>query len=109
MFEGVLSAVMNVAGIFLCTLRRIHKLFLISPPPISTHLLSIFFLDRLEISSEVHGHFVLGAQQRAKDGISRHTNASEIRPLEFPPEVQNLDVQVFNLIQGQERWRGGSG
>lgn len=40
---------------------------------------------------------MLGAQERAKDGVSRHTDASKIRPLEFPPEVQHLDVQVFNL------------
>lgn len=44
---------------------------------------------------------MLGAQQGAKDGVSRHTNTSKIRPLEFPPEVQHLDVQVFNLDQGR--------
>lgn len=65
-----------------------------------THLLSVLFLHRLEVGPEVHGDFVLGAQQRAKDSVSRHTNTSEVRPLEFPPEVQHLDVQVFNLDQG---------
>ena len=66
-----------------------------------THLLGVLFLDRLEVGPQVHGDFVLGAQQRAEDGVSRHTNTSKIRPLEFPPEVQYLDVQVFNLDQGQ--------
>lgn len=68
---------------------------------ICTHLLSVLFLDRLEVGPKVHGHFVLGTQQRAKDGISRHTNTSEVRPLEFAPKVQHLDVQIFNLSQGQ--------
>lgn len=40
---------------------------------------------------------MLGAQQRAKDGISGHTNTSKIRPLEFSPQIQNFDIQVFNL------------
>ena len=69
--------------------------------PLCTHLLSVLFLDRLEVGPEVHGDFVLGAQQRAEDGVSRHTDTTKIRSLEFPPEVQHLDVQVFNLLQGQ--------
>ena len=63
------------------------------------HLLGVLFLDRLEVGTEVHGDFVLGAEQRTEDGISRHANTSKIRPLEFPPEVQHLDVQIFNLGQ----------
>lgn len=43
---------------------------------------------------------MLGAEQRAKDGVGRHANATQSRPFEFPPEVQHLDVQVFNLEQG---------
>lgn len=73
---------------------------------LQTHLLSVFFLDRLEVGPEVHGDFVLGAQQRAEDGVSGHTNASEIRPLEFPPEVQHLYVQVFNLDRGEREKEG---
>lgn len=69
-----------------------------------THLFSVLFLDRFEVGSEIHGHFVLGAQQRAEDGVSRYTNTSKIRPLEFPPEVQHLDVQVFNLGQRFEKY-----
>lgn len=43
---------------------------------------------------------MLGAEQRAKDGVGRHADATQSRPFEFPPEVQHLDVQVFNLEQG---------
>lgn len=66
-----------------------------------THLLSILFFDRLEVGPQVHGDFVLGAQQRAKDGIGRHTDPPQIGPLKFPPQVQHLDVQIFNLHKGQ--------
>ncbi|KAG7228288.1 hypothetical protein INR49_009149 [Caranx melampygus] len=74
---------------------------------ISGALSSSFFSSsvedqQLEIRSEVHGDFVLGAQQRAEDGVSRHTDTSQIGPLEFPPEIQHLDVQIFNLGQGQK-------
>ncbi|KAF3860489.1 hypothetical protein F7725_000744, partial [Dissostichus mawsoni] len=56
---------------------------------------------KFEVGPEVHGDFVLRAQQRAKDGVSRHPNTTKTRSLEFPPEVQNLEVQVFDLNQGQ--------
>lgn len=65
------------------------------------HLLGVLFLHRFEVGSEIHGDFVLGAQQRAEDGVSRHADASKVGPLELPSEVQHLDVQVFNLGQGQ--------
>lgn len=65
-----------------------------------THLLSVLFFDRLEVGPQVHGDFVLGAQQRAEDGVSRHTDPSQIGPLKFAPQVQHLDVQIFNLHKG---------
>ncbi len=34
------------------------------------HLLCVFLLDGLEVCSQVHGHLVFGAQQRAQDGVS---------------------------------------
>lgn len=70
-----------------------------------THLLSVLFLDRLEVGSQVHGNLVFGAQQRAEDGVSRHTHPSQIRPLEFPPQVQHLDVQIFNLHSVEQLWQ----
>lgn len=43
---------------------------------------------------------MLGAQQRTQDCVSGHTHPPQIRPLEFPPQVQHLDVQIFNLHGG---------
>lgn len=68
-----------------------------------THLLSVLFFDRLEVGPQVHGDFVLGAQQRAEDGIGGHADPPQIGPLKLPPQVQHLDVQIFNLQQGTDR------
>ena len=115
-FNG--AYVMCVSETSLCTLALRKAHIMLGPvwlcsvclcvffPLLQTHLLSVFFLDRLEVGPEVHGDFVLGAQQRAEDGVSGHTNASEIRPLEFPPEVQHLYVQVFNLDRGEREKEG---
>lgn len=69
-----------------------------------THLLSVLFLDRLEVGPQVHGDFMLGAQQRAQDGVSRHSHPPQVRPLEFPPQVQHLNVQIFDLHKEVEQF-----
>lgn len=74
-----------------------------------THLLRVLFLDRLEVGSEVHRNFVLRAQQRAQDGVSRHANAPEGGSLEFPPQVQHFDAQVLNLEQGERNFMSEMG
>lgn len=65
--------------------------------PVQTNLLCVFFLDRLEVGSQIHGYFVLGAEERAKNGVGGHAHSAQSRPFELAPEIQHLDVQVFNL------------
>lgn len=67
-----------------------------------THLLCVFLFDRLEVGPQVHGDFVLGAQQRAEDGVSRHTDPPQTGPFKFTPQVQHLDVQIFNLHKNEQ-------
>lgn len=54
--------------------RGVHTLA--AAPSVYTNLLGVLFLDRLQVGSKVHGDFVLGAQQRAEDGIGRNTNTT---------------------------------
>lgn len=66
-------------------------------PP--AHLLCVFLLDGLEVCSQVHGHLVFGAQQRAQDGVSRDSDSPQSGSLEFASQVQDFDVQVLDLQQ----------
>jgi len=53
---------------------------------VCSHLLLDLFLDLFEVGSQVHGHFVFGAQQGLKS-----------RFLEFTDQVLNLYLQILNL------------
>ncbi len=66
---------------------------------ISAHLLGVFLLDGLEVCSQVHGHLVFGAQQRAQDGVSGDSDSPQGGSLEFASQVQDFDGQVFDLSQ----------
>ncbi|TNN82316.1 hypothetical protein EYF80_007437 [Liparis tanakae] len=57
----------------------------------------ILFLDGLEVGPEVHGHFVLGAQQRAKDGVSRHTNTAKTSSWTMYAQKEDIPLNLKSL------------
>lgn len=62
-----------------------------------TYIGMVTLTSRLEVGSQVHGHLVLGAQQRTQHGVGGNTHATQRRALELPTEVQYLQFQVLNL------------
>lgn len=64
------------------------------------HLLCVLLLNRLEVGTKIHGHFVFGTEQGAQDGVCRHPHPPECGPLKLPPQVQHLDIQIFDLFDG---------
>lgn len=65
-----------------------------------THLFCVLLLNRLEVGTKIHGHFVFGTEQGAQDGVCRHPHPPECGPLKLPPQVQHLDIQIFDLFDG---------
>lgn len=54
---------------------------------VHAHLLGVLLLDRFEISSQIQGDLVFGAQQGAQDGVGRNPHPSQVRPLKLAPQV----------------------
>lgn len=61
------------------------------------YLLSVLLLHLLQVGSEVHADLVLGAQQGAQHGVSRHAHPAQRRPLELATQVKEFLAQVFQL------------
>lgn len=62
-------------------------------------LLDVLLLDGLEIGTQVHGAFVLGAQKGTHHLVGRYTHFAERRLLELPTQVLDLKLQLVDLSQ----------
>lgn len=73
---------------FLSMKGIVSRLSLLALPRTLAYLLSVFLLDLLQVSSQVHAHLVLRAQQRLQHSISGHTHSPKWGPLELAPQVK---------------------
>lgn len=60
-------------------------------------LLDVLFLHRLEVGPQVHGAFVLGAQEGPHHLIRRHPHLPQGRLLELASQILNLQLQLVDL------------
>lgn len=63
----------------------------------NSHLLFHFLFDLLQVGSQVHGHFMFGAQQSGQHGIGRHPHFLQSWLLKLPLQILDHYLQVINL------------
>ena len=67
-------------------------------------LFDVLLLDGLEVSTQVHGALVLGAQQGTHHLVCRHAHLPQGRLLKLPSQVLDLQLQLVDLGQVRITW-----
>lgn len=71
-------------------------------------LFDVLLLHRLEVSSEVHGALVFGAQQGSHHLVCRHPHLPQSRLFELASQILHFQLQLVDLRQFNERRLGRS-
>ena len=64
-----------------------------------THLLLDLPLNLLEVTPEVHGHFVFGSQEGGHHGFGRHPHPPQSGLLKPAVQILHHHLQVINLTK----------